>query len=164
MQIHVEAHLVLKRNTSVSEFAMKTFPPSTPRPSLPLFAPAQCRAGVGGQDQAAGPLPMVSVKVHWSWLRFKNRNNVAQLENVFYSVLLPWIWMSTVLIGLVFDLSLIFFFFAINSASLWDPNFGLMLNFVLLLHQLGWSQCPFCLFHGSGPRLQLPQCISQVCE
>lgn len=37
------------------------------------------------------------------------------------------------------------FFLAINSASLWDLNYRLVLNFVLFLHQLGWSQRLFGL-------------------
>lgn len=58
-----------------------------------------------------------------------------------------------------------FYFLAINSASLWDPNFRLVLNFVLFLHQFGWSQrLLFISTQGPGIRLQLPECISQVCK
>lgn len=38
MQIHIEAHLILNINTSVSEFAMKMFPPRTSCHSLLVSA------------------------------------------------------------------------------------------------------------------------------
>lgn len=77
--------------------------------------------------------------------------------------------MLAVPIRLIFALSIyiyiIFFFLAINSASLWDPNYRLVLNFVLFLHQLGWSQrLLFVSTHGPGPRVQLPEHVSQVCK
>lgn len=61
------------------------------------------------------------------------------------------IWILAVPIRFLFDLSLIFkiFFLAINSASLWDPNFRLVLNFVLFLHHLGRSpRLSFISAHG----------------
>lgn len=68
-----------------------------------------------------------------------------QLENVAYSLssfceLSCWLFRS--------DRYLICqrnFFLAMNSASLWDLNYRLVLNFVLFLHQLGWPQRLFCL-------------------
>lgn len=76
--------------------------------------------------------------------------------------------MWAVPIRFVFDLSSIFFFFlAINSASLWDPHFRLILNFVLFLHQPGWPQRLFCLFQHmvrvQGDRFQnaILRCVSE---
>ena len=39
-----------------------------------------------------------------------------------------------------------------KSAFLWDPNYGLVLNFVLFLHQLDWSRHFFSFNTRSGPR------------
>lgn len=61
MQIHIEARLILNINTSVSEFAMKTFPPGTTScHSLPPFASGQCSMGVWDQRWVAALLNAVS--------------------------------------------------------------------------------------------------------
>lgn len=110
------------------------------------------------------------MKVDQSWLRFKNCNNVTPFENVLYFLFFwesgYWLFQSDSYLICHWFLK---FFLAINSASLWDPNFRLVLNFVLFLHQLGWS--PHLSFistrgpgHGPGIRWQLPECISQVCK
>lgn len=64
----------------------------------------------------------------------------------------------------VTDFFLSFFFLAINSTFLWDPNYRFVLNFVLFLHQLGWSQHFFRFDTGSRPKIRLPECASQACE
>lgn len=108
------------------------------------------------------------MKVDRSWLRFKNCNNVTQLENVLYFLSFFWesgCWPFQSDSYLICHWIFYFLFLAINSVSLWDPNFRLVLNFVLFLHQFGWSQrLLFISTHGPGMRLQLAECISQVCK
>lgn len=108
MQTHVEAHLVLNINTSVSEFAMSTFPPSASQRSLLVRVwpvqhgsrgprPSCCAVKNGVRE---GELVLIETR------ELKQYDTARECH--LFPVLLLWIWMSAVLIGFIFDLSLIF--------------------------------------------------------
>lgn len=161
MQIHVEAHLILNINTSVSEFAMKMFPPLTSCFSHLLFSSGQCRM------ESLGPKLSCCFIKKYVWWRWISPGWDSKTETIWHSWRMLFILRPSSVnldvgcsnqIHIWFVTDFIFFFFfcfgeggGINSATLWDPNYRLVLNFVLFLHQLGWSQHLFCLFQHMVP-------------
>lgn len=140
MQIHIEAHLIQFLSSPWIYF-LHWHPAAFFCCSL--LVSAEWR--VWDQYWVVAPLKSVSDEGRSVLVEIQRlRQYDTARECCLFPVLLLWTFMLAVPIRSVFDLSKKLFL-AINSASLWDLNYRLVLNFVLFLHQLGWSQRLFCL-------------------
>lgn len=164
MQIHIEAHLILNISVSISESAMKMFPLLTSCRSLLLFSSGQCRMESLGPKLSRCALKSEFDEGGLVLLEIQNRSTHDTARECCSPPSFSWKagqWLFLTCIWLVTDL--LTYLSTMKPQSPWTPNYWLGLNFVLFLHQLGWSQRLVCFNTWSRPKITASRmCFSGV--
>lgn len=111
MQIHIEAHLILNINSSVSEFAGKTSPPSPSCHSLLLSLSAKCGRSVWDHNCVAAPLKSVSDEGGSVLVEIRKLKQCNSVRDCPLSPVLLWVWVLTILIRFMFVTDFLSFLF-----------------------------------------------------